>query len=131
MAVLYDCVCRECGFEHEIELSVEGRAPVCPGCGSWDTYRACTTRGAVLFLGGGWSPQGYNKHTYLDKHKDVEVFDKKEDHDRVARGEAEAAALVTQKKLDKASRRAFGPDAGVTQNEADAAVKKAGDDRVE
>ena len=133
---VYEHVCRTCGNEwqdtHTLEDYAEHREDPCE-CGSTDCYIACTTSAAIHFKGAGWSPDGYNKHRSLDKYKKqgVKVYDKKEDHDREVRGEAEQAELKTLKAKDRAAKKAFGHDAGVTQKEADAAIKKAGQERVD
>jgi len=130
---LYRHTCRACGLDWDEEYGMNDDPPTtCPECGSEDIYRNVTTSGAIIFKGGGWSPQGYNKHGYLDKYKDqgVKVYDRKEDLDREMRGEAEANELRRQKHLDRVSKRAFGADAGVTQAEADKAIKKAGEESV-
>lgn len=129
---LYRHTCRTCDLDWDETYSLTEEPPTeCPECASDDVYRNVTTAGCILFKGGGWSPEGYNKEGYLDKYgKDVKVYDRKADHDREAKGEAEAAELAKQKHLDKVSKRVFGPDAGVTQADADAAVKKAGQERV-
>jgi hypothetical protein len=137
---MYEHHCRDCDLdwleEHKVSdvdaFRNTGRYPSCPECESEDTYIAVTDSGIVVFKGGGWSPEGYGKHGYLDKYKDqgVKVYDRKEDHDREAKGEAEQAELKKLKHLDRVAKRTMGPDAGVTQSEADAAIKKAGEDRV-
>jgi len=127
----YEHTCRACELDWAEDYSIHDDPPTdCPECESTDVYRHCTSSGTVIFTGGGWSPEGYNKHTCYDQYDNVKVYDRKEDHDRDVRGEAEVAELRKQKKLDVASRRAFGPDTGVKQSEADAADKKAGDDAV-
>jgi predicted nucleic acid-binding Zn ribbon protein len=136
---LYRHECRECEKVWDEEYTLKmydilklACTPLaCPDCGGADTFRQVTTSGCVIFKGGGWSPEGYNKHTCYDSYDNVEIFDRKEDHDRVVKGEARQAELAKQKKLDAASKRCFGADAGVKQDEADAAIKKAGDDAVE
>lgn len=138
---LYAHTCRTCELDWQEEYSLEtfdwfkekGLNVSCPECESDDTYRHVTTSGVVQFKGGGWSPEGYNKHGYLDKYKDtgVKVYDRKEDHDREVQGEAEVAELAKLKHEDRVAKRVFGPDAGVTQAEADTRMKKAGEDRVE
>lgn len=129
---LYRHTCRACGLDWDENYSIHDDPPeTCPECESDDCYRNVTTSGCILFKGGGWSPEGYNKEGYLEKYgKDVKVYDRKEDHDREAKGEARAAELKKQKHLDRVSKKVFGPDAGVTQEQADAAVKKAGDERL-
>lgn len=132
--MLYEHSCRECDLTWAEHYSIHDDPPTdCPECGSEDVYRHVTTAGCIIFKGGGWSPEGYNKEGYLDKYKDhgVKVYDRKEDHDREVKGEAEAAELAKQKRLDRASKRAFGPDAGVTQGEAEAAIKKAGQEALD
>ncbi len=131
--MIYEHHCRTCKLLWEENYAMGDTPPdTCPECESKDVYRCVTTSGSVQFLGPGWSPQGYNKYVAYDAYgKDnIELFDKKEDHDRVVKGEAEANELKKQKHIDRTSKRSFGPDAGVTQDKADAAIKKAGEDRV-
>lgn len=129
----YEHQCSSCKLEWEEEYGLSDLPPdSCPGCESPDIFRCVTTAGAVHFKGPGWSPTGYNKYTAYDAYGKggIELFDKKADHDRVVKGEAEANEMKKQKHLDRTSKRAFGPDAGVTQDKADAAIKKAGEERV-
>ena len=130
---MYEHHCRSCDLDWLENYSFNDDPPdTCPECESNDVYRCVTTSGAIIFKGGGWSPEGYNKESYLDKYKNqnIKVYDRKEDHDREVKGEAEAAELRKQKHLDRVSKKVFGPDAGVTQAEADKAIKKAGEERV-
>jgi hypothetical protein len=104
----------------------------CPECESTDVYRHVTTSGAVIFKGGGWSPQGYSKETAYEKYgkKQIKLYDRKEDLDRDMRGEAEQNELKKLKHEDRAAKKVLGPDAGVTQHEAERRIKKAGQDAV-
>lgn len=128
----YEHVCRTCGHEwleeHKLEEVEEARGLPCPECKSPDCYIAVTTSGAVFFKGPGWSPTGYNKHTYLDDYdkKTTKVYDRKEDLQRDLQGEAEQAELKKLKRLNEVSKKTLGPDAAVTQNEADKKIKEAG-----
>jgi putative FmdB family regulatory protein len=130
---VYEHHCNSCDLDWLEEYSFKDDPPeTCPECESTDCYRCVTTSGTIIFKGGGWSPEGYNKHSYLDKYKDqgVKIYDRKEDHDREKKGEAEAAELKKLKHLDEVAKRTLGPDAGVTQAEADKAIKKAGEESV-
>ena len=137
---VYEHHCRACETEWLEEYSIatfdfykaEGRNVTCVKCESDDTYRCVTTSGAIQFKGPGWSPDGYSKDRSLEKYKDqgIEIYDRREDHDRVVKGQAEAAELRRLKRLDEAAKKTLGADAGVTQSEADAKVKAAGQERV-
>ena len=131
----YEHSCRECGLHWAEDYSINDEPPEdCPECESTDVYRHVCSSGVVVFKGGGWSPQGYSKETAYEKHKSdglhVKLYDRKEDIDRVMTGEAKERELKKLKHLDRASKRSFGPDAGVTQKEADRKIEKAGKDAV-
>lgn len=133
---VYEHHCRACELDwlenHTLDEFEAARTIGCPDCESNDTYICVTTSGAITFKGGGWSPEGYNKHTCYDKYgKDgVKLYDRKEDVDREMRGEAKQAEARKLKRLDRAAKRAFGPDAGLTQADADKALTKAEKDAV-
>lgn len=130
---IYEHHCRDCDLDWLEQYSVHDDPPdTCPECESNDVYRCVTDSGAVFFKGPGWSPDGYYKHAALDKYKGtgIKVYDRKEDHDREVAGQAREAELRKLKRLDEAAKRTLGPDAGVTQAEADAKVKAAGEARV-
>jgi putative FmdB family regulatory protein len=130
---VYEHHCRACDLDWLEEYSVNDDPPTdCVECGSTDMYRCVTTSGAIQFKGPGWSPDGYSKDRALEKYKNqgIKIYDRREDHDREVKGQAEAAELRRLKRLDQAAKKAFGPDAGVSQNEAEAKMKKAGQERV-
>jgi len=134
--------CRDCDVEWDEQYSVgecsrlmeAGENLACPECESTDTYRQVTDSGAVHFKGAGWSPDGYYKNGAYDTHKEqgksVKLYDRKEDIDRDMRGEAELAERARLKRVDEAARRHIGPDAGLTQSEADTKIKAAGEKAV-
>jgi putative FmdB family regulatory protein len=130
----YEHSCRECDLTWAEDYSIHDDPPdTCPECESNDVYRHVTSSGAVIFKGGGWSPQGYSKHTAWEKYGrgQVKLYDRKEDCDREMRGEAELAETRKLKHEDAAAKRILGPDAGVKQHEAEKRIKKAGQDAVE
>ena len=100
--IQYEFKCRDCGYEWLEEYTAEDcpRGGLqCFDCGGKDTYRCVTTAAAVHFKGPGWSPDGYNKQKPLEKWgKRLTLYDRKEDRDRVLRGEAEQNEL---QKLNK------------------------------
>ena len=127
--------CRDCSHVWELSYGLNDEIPAyCPSCGGMSVFRQVTTSGAIHFKGHGWSPTGYSKFSAYEKLKkqgqQVTRYDTKEDHDREAKGEAEAAELKRLKKLDAAAKRTLGRDAGLSQAEADRKVKKAGEDAV-
>jgi putative FmdB family regulatory protein len=127
----YEHQCRDCDLEwlefHRLEDFDAARHISCPDCEKEDTFICVTTSGAIQFKGGGWSPQGYNKHTAYDQwgKDNLELFDRKEDCERVMKGEAKQAEARRLKRLDRAAKRHFGGDAGLTQADADKALAKA------
>ena len=132
MAITYEHVCNDCGFEwlmeHALEELEENRHLPCPDCDGEDTFIAVTTSAAIHFKGPGWSPQGYSKTVPLEnlaKQIPVTTFNSKEDHDRVMKAEAREAELKRLKKENEAAKKALGPDAAVTQKEADRRISKA------
>ena len=129
---LYEHQCRNCDLNWLEEYSIHDDPPdTCPECESTDCYRCVTDSGAVFFKGPGWSPDGYYKQTALDKYKDqgIKVYDRKEDHDREVSGQARELEKRKLKRLDEVAKRTLGPDAGVTQDQADRAIHKAGEER--
>lgn len=130
--MVYEHTCRECDLIWEEDYSVHDDPPdECPECGSDDVYRHVTTSGVVVFKGAGWSPTGYSKHTAYEQHKaegkSVKLYDRKEDIERDMRGEAGERELAKLKKQDAAAKRHLGPDAAVTQVEADRKIQAAKD----
>lgn len=131
---LYEHHCRACEKDwreyHTLEDFEAARTIGCPKCESNDTYICVTTSGAVHFKGGGWSPQGYSKDTAYEQwgSDNVTVYDRKEDCERVMKGEAKEAEHRKLKRLDKAAKRHLGPDAALTQEQADKAITRAGED---
>jgi predicted nucleic acid-binding Zn ribbon protein len=135
MSIIYVHECRDCGHIWELTYSLVDETPsICPVCLENDVFRHVTISGAVKFKGAGWSPTGYSKFTAYEKLKakgqSVTLYDSKEEHDRVSKGEAEVFEKKRLKKLDRISKRTLGVDAGVTQKEADVKIKKAGKDAV-
>ena len=129
---VYEHECRTCRLLWEEVYKITDDPPeVCPECGSSEVYRTIGSTGFIL-NGSGWARDGYYRYKAYDKwgKGKIEVFDKKEDHDRVVRGEAEQAELKKLKRLDEVSRKTLGQEAGVTQAEAEKKIKKAGDERV-
>ena len=129
----YEHTCRACDLEWAEMYSIKDDPPdTCPECKSNDVYRHVTTSGAVIFKGGGWSPQGYSKETAYEKYgkKHIKLYDRKEDCDREIRGEAEEIEKRKLKHEDRVAKKVLGPDAGVTQYEAEKRIKKAGEDAV-
>jgi predicted nucleic acid-binding Zn ribbon protein len=136
--MIYEHKCRECDHEWEEVYSLDAFMQHtainytfdCPWCESEDTYR-CVSAVPTHFKGGGWSPQGYYKNEAYDKHvaegKSVKLYDNKEDIDRDMKGEAEVAERVRLKTVDGAARKHLGPDAGLTQKEADTQIQAAGE----
>jgi hypothetical protein len=107
---------------------------ICPLCLESDVFRHVTVSGAVQFKGHGWSPTGYSKFTAYEKlkaqGKGVTIYENKEEHDRITKGEAMAVEEKKLKKLDRISKKTLGADSGVTQKEADVKIEKAGKDAV-
>jgi putative FmdB family regulatory protein len=65
----YEHHCNACDLDWLEDYSFTDDPPTsCPECESEDMYRCVTTSGAIIFKGGGWSPEGYNKHTAYDKY---------------------------------------------------------------
>lgn len=131
----YEHSCRECDLHWAEDYSIHDEPPTeCPECESTDVYRHVTSSGVVVFKGGGWSPQGYSKETAYEKHKadghNIKLYDRKEDIDRDLKGEAGERELKRLKHEDRAAKRVFGSDAGVTQKEADRKIAKAKEEAV-
>ena len=131
--ITYEHECRACGLNWLEEYGIHDDPPdTCPECESADVYRCVTTSGAVHFKGAGWSPEGYSKTKPLEKYKGrLKLYDRKEDLKREMRGEAEAVELAKLKRQNEAAKRHLGPDAAVTQAEADRKIRKAGDEATE
>lgn len=130
---MYEHHCRDCDLDWLEQYGINDDPPdTCPECESTDVYRCVTTSGAIHFKGAGWSPDGYSKDRALEKYKNtgIKVYDRKEDHDREVKGQAEQRELARLKRMDEAAKKTLGPDAGVTQAEADRKIKKAGEERV-
>jgi hypothetical protein len=122
----------EYSFEEYDRLKAAGENLGCPECDSDDTGRKLPDDPAPIhFKGGGWSPDGYYKNGAYDQHqkegKAVQLYDRKEDLQRDMVGEAKRAELTKLKRTDTAARRHMGPDAGLTQREADISIEKAGE----
>ena len=103
----------------------------CVHCGSNDTYRCVTDSGAVHFKGAGWSPDGYSKdqaYQQLQKEgKDVTIYERKEDLERVMKGEKAVATKARLKREDELAKKYIGADAAMTQAKADKRIKDAVD----
>lgn len=124
----YEHHCRNCDLDWLEEYSMHDDPPTtCPVCTSKDIYRCVTTSGAVIFKGGGWSPQGYYNYNNYDTLKEtghkVELYDRKEDLERVQKGERREAELRKLKRQNEIAKRTLGPDAAITQKEADKVLK--------
>ena len=135
---VYEHACRDCTNEWLEEYNLEEYDWLkandinlsCPECESEDTYR-CVSHAPVHFKGGGWSPDGYyDFHAYdtlQAEGKKVERFESREDLQRVMKGEKAAATKARLKREDELAKKHFGPDAAMTQQKADARIKKAVD----
>ena len=103
----------------------------CPECEGDDVYRCVTDSGAVHFKGGGWSPDGYYRYNTYDVHekqgKKITLYDRKEDIEREMKGEVAEKEKRKLKRINEAAKRHLGPDAAVTQKEADRKIKEAVD----
>lgn len=135
MAITYVHECRDCGNIWELQYSMTDDVPsICPVCLKEDVYRHVTVSGSVQFKGPGWGPTGYSKYTAYEtlksKGQGVTLYENKEEHDRITKGEAKVVEEKRLKKLDRISKKTLGVDAGVTQKEADVKIKKAGKDAV-
>jgi hypothetical protein len=142
---IYRHTCRDCELDWDEEYSLEeyddyqarGVDLGCPDCKGSNTYRNVTTSGAVIFKQGGvgWADNGYYNYSAYDAHKaqgkSVKLYDRKEDIDRDIRGEAELAEKARLKKVNEAAKRHLSPDAALTQTEADAKIKAAGQKAVD
>ena len=136
----YAHVCHECGLEWDEEYSLktfdwlkaQGRsAPECPECKGGLTNRTIPAAPAVFFVGPGWSPQGYSKDTAYEQHKKegkkVEIFEKKEDIERVMKGEAKERMIKRLKREDYLAKKYLGPDTALTEAKAEKRIKAAVD----
>jgi hypothetical protein len=131
----YEHKCRSCDFEWLEEYSLEvydamkaGNLTLsCPKCEGYDTYR-CVGRVPVHFLGGGWSPQGYYNYEAYDQlkreGKKVTLYDRKEDLERELKGEKKEAVTKRLKRENELAKSIIGPDAAITEREADRRIKK-------
>jgi putative FmdB family regulatory protein len=125
--------CRDCQHVWELSYGLNDEIPSnCPKCLSGSIFRQVTTSGSIQFKGHGWSPTGYSKFSAYEqlkaKGQTVTRYETKEEHDRERKGEAEADEMKKLKRLDEVSKRTLGPDAALTQAEADKKIKKAGKD---
>ena len=104
----------------------------CPECSSNGTHRCVTDSAAVHFIGPGWSPDGYYKSQALDRYKDtgVKVYDRKEDHDRDVAGQTREAELKRLKRENEIAKKTMGPDAAITEAEAERRISKKVKERV-
>ena len=132
MAIEYEHSCRDCKLTWVETYNLSDLPPdKCPLCHSENVYRHVGSSGFTL-KGAGWSSDGYYKLGAYDQMKKqglkVKRYDNKEDHDRELKGEAEAAEWKKQRKLDRISKKTLGNRAGVTMDEAEKKVKKAGKD---
>lgn len=120
----YDLAKCEWLMEHKVNLP-------CVHCESNDTYRCVTDSGAVHFKGAGWSPDGYSKdqaYEQLKKEgKDVTIYERKEDLERVMKGEKAVATKARLKREDELAKKYLGADAALTQDKADKRIKDAVD----
>lgn len=126
--MIFEHHCRACDLDWLEEYSVKDNPPeTCPECRSTDVYRCVTTAGAIIFKGGGWSPDGYYNYKNYDTLKEtghkVKLYDRKEDLDREMQGEKREAELKKLKRQNEVAKRTMGPDAGITQKEADKVLK--------
>ena len=100
-------------------------------CESEDTYRCVTDSGAIHFKGAGWSPDGYYKNQAYDQlqreGKKVTLYDRREDLQRVMKGEKAEAMKKRLKREDELAKRYMGPDAAMSQEKADKRIKAAVD----
>jgi hypothetical protein len=133
----YEHHCRTCDLywleEYPLEQFDNNRYLSCPECESEDTHRCVTDSAAIHFVGPGWSPDGYYKSQALDKYKKtgIKVYDRKEDHDREVAGQTREAELRRLKIENEVAKKTMGPDAAITQEEADRRIAKKVKTRVE
>jgi predicted nucleic acid-binding Zn ribbon protein len=138
---LYEHACRSCDKEWLEEYTLEQYDWLkknsinlsCPACESEDTFR-CINHVPVHFKGGGvgWADNGYYQYHAYDSHvaqgKKVEIYERKEDIERVMKGERREAMKARLKREDELAKRHFGPDAAMTDAQAkkriDAAAEK-------
>jgi hypothetical protein len=111
-------------MEHNVNM-------ICVHCGGSNTYRCVTTSACVIFNGAGWSPDGYSKdqaYEQLQKEgKNVTIYERKEDLERVMKGEKAVAAKARLKREDELAKKYMGADAAMTQDKADKRIKAAVD----
>ena len=128
----YEHHCNDCDLDWLEDYKITDDPPdTCPECEGTDVYRCVTTSGAVHFKGGGWSPDNYYNYQAYDAHKaqgkSVKLYDRKEDIERDMRGEAALREKAKLKRINEAAKRHLGPDAAVTEKEADKKIKDAVD----
>ena len=135
---IYEHSCRGCGKDWLEEYNLEqydwlkenNIALSCPNCDSEDTFR-CINHVPVHFKGGGWSPDGYYDFNGYDQlqaeGKKVTRFDDRDDLKRVMKGEKAEATKARLKREDELAKKYFGPDAALTEEKANARIKKAVD----
>jgi len=91
-------------------------------------YRCVTTSGSIHFKGVGWSFDGYYKDAPLDTHKGrLKLYDRKEDFEREARGEAEENTRRKLMRQNESIKRTLGHKATIGEAEADKKIKAAGE----
>lgn len=134
----YEHKCRACDIEWLEDYSLEvfdklkaaGDPLTCPECESEDCYR-CVGQTPVHFKGAGWSPQGYSKdqsYEQLEREgKKVTLYDRREDLQRVMRGEKAEATKARLKREDSLAKKYMGPDSAMSQAQADKRIKAAVD----
>ncbi len=122
-----------CDLDWEEEYGLNDPKPkMCPECASEEIYRAVTSSGAVVFKGAGWSSDGYYKNSSLDKFgKSIKLYDRKEDHDREAKGEAREKTRRKLMAQNESIKRTLGYDAKINEAEANRKIKKAVEKAVE
>jgi putative FmdB family regulatory protein len=125
----YEHHCRVCELDWEEDYGLSDPvSDTCPECGSQDMYRCVTTSGAIHFKGAGWSEDGYYKNAALDTHKGrLKLYDRKEDYNREAKGEARE---ITKRKLmqqNEVIKRTLGHSSVIKEAEAERKIKKAED----
>lgn len=123
----YDHKCRYCRIVWQEEYSVHDEPPqYCPECKSPDVYRMI---GAPAFQlkGSGWASDGYYKHAPLDSWKGrIKLYDRKEDYQREAEGEAKERKRKMLKAQNEVIKRTIGPDDVIREKEATRKIEEAG-----
>lgn len=137
---IYEHSCRDCKQdwleEYTLDqfdwLKTNGIDLACVHCNSENTFR-CVSRVPVHFKGGGvgWADNGYYKYEAYDQHqregKKVEVYERKEDIERVMKGEKREAVKARLKQENELAKKYFGPDAGMTEAQAEKRIRRAVD----